>query len=270
MKKELFFIVILSISVILFFVISDMSEVDRSLTSFRSKVLSALGFEKTSPTVSQETSQTAGVFEPHLKEGSELPKESSPEVIPVKKEEGLMGEGVVKKEEIILDVTTDTVSSRWTSSSEVESYADMKGIINWQLESAGNIWSSDKIVEDAINNLDAGIYRVSGVSGAFMHDSFDEGWSPIVDFLDYPLGSFDPYSTADLALQANLGRSYIDIPLAEGGSPIFWIWDNPNTIDNLGSLTFDVVPIPEPSTFILAGTGLLFLSRYFRKLVRSH
>lgn len=130
MKKKLFFIVILLILIILFFLISDISEVDRSLTSFPSKVISALGFEKTSPTVSQETSQTAGVFEPHLKERSELPKESSPEVIPVKKEEGLMGEGVVKKEEIIL-------------------------------------------VGDGLNNLDAGIYRVSGVSGAFMYDSLD-------------------------------------------------------------------------------------------------
>ncbi len=129
MKKEFFFIVILSILVILFFLILDISEVDRSLATFPSKVLLALGFEKISPTVSQESSQTTEMFEPHIKERSELPKGSSHEVIPVKKEEGLMGEGVVEKEEIRLDVTTDTVSSRWTPSSEVESYADTQGIM---------------------------------------------------------------------------------------------------------------------------------------------
>ena len=182
---------------------------------------------------------------------------------------------------------------QWTSSSQVYSYASSHSIPGpWQVESAGNIWSSDKdkIVGDALTGLNEGIYRVSVGSGAFMYDAFDEGWSPfenqwrwelhiqalralkegqVVDYYDYLLGSMAPYSSEEEALQVNFGQ-YIDIPLADGGSLIFWIYDNPNTIDNSGSLTFNVVLIPEPSTFILAGTGLLFLSRYFRKLVRSH
>jgi hypothetical protein len=175
----------------------------------------------------------------------------------------------------------------WTSSSQVYAYATSHSIPQgWHLESAGNIWSSDLFVGDALTNLDMGIYRISVVGGAFMYDSFGGGWSQyrdqwrwqlhiqalraiqggqIVDYLDYVLGSFDPYSSAGEALQGSLG-DYIDIPLAEGGSLIFWIWDNPNTIDNFGILTFDVVtaPIHEPPTFILIGTGLLFLIRRFR------
>ena len=179
---------------------------------------------------------------------------------------------------------------QWTFASQVYAYAsDPTNNIpqneEWELQSAGNIWSSDKIVGEALNNLSAGTYRVSAVSGAFMYDSFDESWSPfenqwrwelhiqalraikdgnVVNYLDYMLGSFDPYSSADDALLASLG-SYKDIPLADGGALIFWIWDNPNSIDNLGGLTFNVVLIPEPSTIILAGTGLFFLARRFRK-----
>jgi len=188
-----------------------------------------------------------------------------------------------------LTITTAMVPNQWTSSSDVYSYAKLHSIpAGWHLESGGNIWSSDKIVGDALTNLHTGLYRVSVVGGAFMYDSFDEGWSPfenqwrwelhiqalrafvggeIKDYFDYMLGSFDHFDTAALALQASLGM-HIDIALAEGGSLIFWIWDNPNTIDNLGILTFNVAPtpppIPEPSTLILVGTGLFFLVRRLR------
>jgi len=191
-------------------------------------------------------------------------------------------------------ITTAEVSNRWTSSTEVKSYADdpqnnIPG--SWFLQSAGNIWSSDDdfIVGDPFTAPHAGVYRisVSAVDGAFTYDNFN--WSGVagkwlwqlqiyaVGGDNYTLGSDVLYDSAAMALGANLGN-YMDIALAGGGKLIFWIADGRldgdpserNTIDNLGSLTFDVVPIPEPSTFILAGTGLLFLSRYFRKLVRSH
>ncbi len=190
-------------------------------------------------------------------------------------------------------VTTQEVPNPWVSSSQASSYAG--GIVpqneNWHFESAGNIWSSDLIVGDALTGLQTGVYRVSVMGGAFQYDSFN--WSPykgqwrwelhiqalrpivngeVMDYADYMLGSTGPYDTAALALQASLG-SYIDIPLAEGGSMIFWIPDGTlggdplqrNTIDNLGDLTFNVTPIPEPSTLILAGTGLLFLAGRFRR-----
>jgi hypothetical protein len=184
-------------------------------------------------------------------------------------------------------ITTVKVPSRWTSSTEVKSYAgDPQNNIPgaWFLQSAGNIWSSDTIVGDPFTADHAGVYRISPVEGAFQYDSFI--WSGVagkwlwqlqiyaVGDVNYTLGSDVLYDTAALALKANLGK-YIDITLAEGGELIFWIADgkldgNPserNTIDNSGSLTFDVAtaPIPEPSTLILVGTGLFFLARRFRR-----
>jgi hypothetical protein len=194
-----------------------------------------------------------------------------------------------------LPITAGMVSDRWTSAEEVKTFASNNGVLKdtgWHLESAGNIWSSDNdfIVGDTFTALQAGVYRISAVDGAFTYDSFN--WSDVagkwlwqlqiyaVGGDNYTLGSDVLYDTAALALKANLGK-YMDITLAEGRELIFWIADgnlggtledalHRNSIDNSGSLTFNVVPIPEPSTFILAGTGLLFLSRYFRKLVRSH
>jgi hypothetical protein len=177
-----------------------------------------------------------------------------------------------------LSVTTSDVSQPWTSKQEVINYADLKGITDWQLESASNIWSSDKTVGDALTNLSAGIYRISVVAGAFQYDSFNWSaygqwwWQLHIQSSLLPqsviLGDTNPFPTDAEALANSSGES-IDIPVDEGGSLTFWIWDT-NSIDNSGILTFNVVPIPEPSTFILAGTGLLFLSRYFRKMVRSH
>jgi hypothetical protein len=181
-----------------------------------------------------------------------------------------------------LSVTTNDVSQPWTSKQEVIDYADSKGITGWQLESASNIWSSsDLFVGDALTGLSEGIYRISVVGGAFMYDSFDWSdykgqwwWQLYIQSSLQPqsviLGDTKGFPDAQSAWENSfLKYKYLDVPVNDDGSLNFWIWDW-NTIDNSGSLTFDVVLIPEPSTFILAGTGLLFLSRYFRKMVRSH
>lgn len=181
-------------------------------------------------------------------------------------------------------ITTAEVSSQWTSSSNVYSYAASKDLPSpWFLQSAGNIWSSDTIVGDTFTSPATGVYRISPADGAFTFDSF--GWSGVVnkwlwelqiyvveDDINYTLGSKSLYDKGYLALGATLGK-YIDITLVEGEKLVFWIADGSfygppnerNTIDNSGSLTFNVVLIPEPSTLLLVGTGLLFLPRRFRR-----
>ncbi len=95
--KELFFTVILSILIALFFIIADMSKVDQFLTSFRLKALTAVGFEKTSPTISKEIVKAPEVSKPYFKEKIEQPEQSQHEVIPMEERK----EEVAKKEEAI-------------------------------------------------------------------------------------------------------------------------------------------------------------------------
>jgi hypothetical protein len=181
------------------------------------------------------------------------------------------------------DVTNQEVSQQWTTSSQVYSYAS--GIVPqdppepWELQSAGNIWSpTDLVAGDTLSNLAAGVYRVSVVDGAFLYDSFNwsnyQGnwwWQLHIQSSMLPgsviLGDTNPFGSAQSAFSNSFG-DYVDIPVETGGSLTFWIWDS-NSIDNSGSLTFDVIPIPEPSTFILAGTGLLFLYQRFRRSFAS-
>jgi len=189
--------------------------------------------------------------------------------------------------------TNPPPGSQWDDKADVVAYIDpylveyatknnLSKLPDWWLWSAGNIWSqTDTIVGESLTGLSAGTYRISPVDGAFRYDSF--GWSPNVgDDLyrwqlhiqarsstgsligsDQILGSTSYYSTAALALSASLGE-YVDITLPDGGSLVFWIWDW-NSLDNAGSLDFNVTQIPEPTTFVLLGTGILFLMKRFRK-----
>jgi hypothetical protein len=163
----------------------------------------------------------------------------------------------------------------------VATYAYNAGIPGpWVLQSAGNVWSSDKIVGESITGLHAGTYRVYPTGSAFMYSFSDDllyhkFWWQLSVLAhnvyvngqlqsDYSaiVGSTTPYDTADAALQANMG-SYMDFTMAEGGSLAFWVWDW-NSIDNSGSLSFNVNQIPEPSTFLLLTLGLTFLIRRIR------
>ncbi|MGZ3636188.1 MAG: PEP-CTERM sorting domain-containing protein [Syntrophales bacterium] len=164
----------------------------------------------------------------------------------------------------------------------VDTYAYNAGISSpWVLQSAGNVWSPDTTVGESLTGLHAGTYRVSPIGSAFEY-SFSDGVPPYNKFWwqlsvlghdvyvngqlesDYSaiVGSTTPYDTAADALQANMGN-YMDFKMAEGGSLTFWIYDW-NSIDNSGSLTFNVAPVPEPSTFLLLTVGLAFLIRKIR------
>ena len=176
------------------------------------------------------------------------------------------------------DGTTSGFSAQPTSFSDVNGAA-IKG--NWSLFSAGNVWSADTTVGESID-LSAGMYRISVVDGGFTYDSF--GWpgseysnkwlwgmniksqwtdgNGKTDGYDYWLGSGTMYGSAGDALNATLqgnGTAFVDIGLGGPGSLSFWINDW-NSIDNGGSLTFSVTPVPESSTLPFLAGILLLLS----------
>ena len=93
--KELFITVILTVSIMVFFTMADMSRVNEFLGGFRLKVLSALSFEKPVSMVTKEISKGPEVSKPYLKEKTEQPEKSAAEVILIEKKEE-----VVKKEEV--------------------------------------------------------------------------------------------------------------------------------------------------------------------------
>jgi hypothetical protein len=187
---------------------------------------------------------------------------------------------VDKDTHAVLYEVPDTVP-RWSSLQDVLDFAGNEGLANWLLFSSGDNsdGSPDANVGFSLTGLEAGVYRITVSSGAFTYDSFnwkDENGNDSQYFnqwlwglnvrtydsnnnvgADYTLGSFAYYGSQSEALAHNLGRS-IDIS-STGGSLSFWI-DDWNSIDNAGSLTFVVTPVPEPATMLLLTLGLVFLT----------
>ncbi len=168
----------------------------------------------------------------------------------------------------VAGVTTSDVPTQWTSSAEVSAYALANGISWNSIVSAGNIWSSNTVGVSLTEP--PGTYIITPISGAFEYDSFgwsnEPGWWWLLDVTvngnppillggppnDTPDGG---YGSSGAALSSVLSES-LPITLPEGGTLTFWIQDNP-TIDNRGSLTFDVEQIPEPATILLLCLGLI-------------
>jgi hypothetical protein len=184
------------------------------------------------------------------------------------------------------DPTFTIDNAQWTTAQPVYDYAAALGISDWWLSSAGNIWSSsDLSVGESLTNLDAGTYRITPVSGGYERDTWGGGWSSYNGdwwwelhirlqkdnhiYNDYKLGSSDP-SNSELDAFNAVKTSYIVIPVMEGGSLGFWIWDwdlasgYGNSTSNYGGITFNVTSVPEPSTFLLLTVGLAFLIRRSR------
>jgi hypothetical protein len=179
------------------------------------------------------------------------------------------------------NVTTSDVAKQWTSAQQVFDYATSKGYSEWSLTSGGNIWSNDYIVGESLTGLDAGIYRITPLGGAYQYDSFGWGsdadqqwrWEMHIQAIntgqptDYMLGLSTPFDTPQEAFAAVSG-TYLDINILEGGSLHFWIWET-NSIDNSGSLSANVTAVPAPPAMLLLGFGLLAVTG-FRKLIRQN
>jgi hypothetical protein len=156
-----------------------------------------------------------------------------------------------------------TPSTPWTSSQPVYEYAAANIPGAWLLHSAGNVWTSDPAVGESLLGLHSGTYRISALSGAFTYDSF--GWSPNTDYLWHLDIKVQQGAAGDISYYTldSIGN-YIDISLVDGGSLYFWINDW-NSIDNLGEISFNVAAVPEPSTLLLLGSGLVLLARRIRR-----
>jgi hypothetical protein len=144
---------------------------------------------------------------------------------------------------------------------------------SWVFRSAGNGGTSAIPIAVGLYSLAAGTYHIRAVSGGYTYDNW--GWSTDADqryrwllqimtsvngtYTNYTLGNGQTttYATAAEAEAANAG-STIDITLASGGDLTFWIWDV-NTMDNYGSLVFDVTSAPLPPSLLLMLGGLAFV-----------
>jgi hypothetical protein len=181
------------------------------------------------------------------------------------------------------NLTNNPPDPKPQSASDVYNFAYYNAkISNWELQSAGDIWSNDTIVGESLTNLPAGTYRITPVGGAYMYDSWD--WTTqyaklywwelqiqaqkivngIPVYFDYPILGSTQGKTSALEAFQDVQNQFLDITLTEGWSLYFWIYDT-NSIDNSGELSFNVTPVPEPSTLILLTLGLSLLLWRFRK-----
>lgn len=155
----------------------------------------------------------------------------------------------------------------WNSYTDVGAYTNANLIPDpWELQSAGNIWSSDTTVGDSITASIAGTYRITPISGGFYYtygeNAADWRWELQVTWGDGAIKGSQMMGFND----------YLDIALAENDWVSLWIWDT-NSIDNSGSLTSDITmltptPVPEPSTFLLLASGFALL-RLGRRSVKK-
>lgn len=186
----------------------------------------------------------------------------------------------------IFEVPSGTPHTSLDSASDIIAYADAHLPVGstWSLKSAGDIWNGQGTIGTAVM-LPAGTWRISvdSLSRAFSYDGYN--WSEDAGkwlwFLNIrslyintlgqsvenyvTLGSSTRYDTEAAAFQASTD-GYIDITLMDPGSLSFWIWDN-NSIDNIGSITFDITAVPLPSTFLLLLAGLPLMLPRIRHLI---
>ena len=185
---------------------------------------------------------------------------------------------------VSVPITTADVVTRWTSAQQVIDYAANHGIAWTKLDSAGNIWSTDKIVGDTLAGL-SGTQRITPAQStylAFQRDTF--GWSTyypgywwelkitatnvwvngvLMPSYTFTLGNTTGYNTAQLAFDA-AAQDYLDVTFGDGGGSLtFWIYDE-GVIDNAGGLSVDVTAVPEPSTLLLLLLGVPFIIRKVR------
>jgi hypothetical protein len=160
---------------------------------------------------------------------------------------------------------------------DVQNIAALLGMSAWTLNSAGNIYDPAKTnIGVTTGPLAAGTYRISvatDAASAFTYDSFD--WtatyynrylwflqimsyttvSGLGVYQSYTLGTDTLYSSLNDAWNGNKTLSTTVTLAGPNPALFFWIYDV-NSLDNLGSLRFNVEVVPLPSSLLLALAGL--------------
>ncbi len=184
-------------------------------------------------------------------------------------------------------ITTDTITSEVAGGfvgylydgihhNTVQYYTGVTNPITaWVLWSAGDIWNttSHSHIYQSTGLLAGGTYRISVLpsTDAFTYDSWN--WSGNYGYWGWYLhitdnhghqwtlgpGSGDWASTVTTANKsaflASLTGLHLDLTLTPGTELYFWIYDN-NTLDNAGSLSFNLASVPLPSSLLLVLSGL--------------
>ncbi len=177
----------------------------------------------------------------------------------------------------LIDTSKDPFLTRPLTAQVYYNFATSQGFPYWNLQSAGNVWSSDKIVGDSITGLAPGTYRITALGGGYQYDSFGwdsqdayRWWWELHIRASYGGNAYDDIlgSTQSESTEAGLAQylgTYRDINLPMGGDLYFWIYDT-NSVDNYGRLQFEVTPvIPETPGFLLTAAGLLLLAWFGRR-----
>lgn len=203
----------------------------------------------------------------------------------------------------IYNLDTNSYAYQWQYGNDALPWSDLDALVSdlndgtlnadssntsigeWRLESGGDVFlSPEKPVWKSIS-LTQGLYDLSLTSDSEAYNLVDywgenswnayvQIWADYGDSFSFGNGSPSFHSEADALGYYHNNVDGLQIYLAQNADVYLYINDT-NSIDNSGSITFDirphdVTPVPEPATLVLMGSGLVAIGFRFRRLGKKH